>query len=596
MIYLDTETYEFNEKDGRWYPVLDARKFALGYAETDEDVGKFFTDRNKMYDWVIHKIKANAKRKKRTFIYGHHMEYDWYAIAQEHLLEKEMKYIVFFPFIGIYEDKGYFLDSMAFWKMSLAEVGEILGFEKLKMPESVGHLDELKEYLKRDVQIVRKAMEKIKEDIKKLGFNPRKLMTAGQLAITSFMTFCKRENLNWEFTELVETGFGYKQLQVIKPKRPKLLREAFRGGDNRAFQLGKHENCTLIDANGLYTYVMKDLMEFPDLRSESFSKNPSVGLLEEYIKNEIGVARVTMIAEGIEFPYIPIRYTKYQIFPRSGKMRGTWTFTELKKAIELGYKIENVEWCMRWQKAKVNPLSEFVKELYELEKQDKEGYGRVIKLIRNNLFGKFSQYKTNKDYEIVERWKVQDYIENGYESTTTLGNKYIMVKENDAYDPSYTNAIISIQITALARLYMYEQMDKIPVEDLLYTDTDSIMFKGNHIDKFPIGKELGEFKIVSKGTAKILGEKRYYIDEDVKISGISKRDIKKEIIEHELDVVTKKMVGLQKGIYEGKMDLVGGFEEEIQEMKPHNKLMLVIPDELDEVKVELYDKSITSEM
>lgn len=588
-IYIDTETYKFSQETGKWYPVLDAREFCLGYAETDKNEQVFFYNAEDMYQWLIAKIEKNIKYKKRTFIYAHNTEYDWYAIAKNHLLDKDMKYIVFKPFIGIYKEKGYFLDSYAFWKMSLQEAGEILEFPKLHMPEEVNSLEEIKPYLQRDVQIVRKAMERVKADIQKLGFSPRKLMTAGQLAITSFMTFSKNENIDYVFTELINKE-GYKQKQVIKPKYPKMLREAFRGGDNRAFQTGKYKDCTLIDANGLYSYIMRDLLQFPDLKTEVFTKKPNPEMLKKYVKSEIGVARVKIkVPKGLKFPYLPIRYTKYQIFPINGEMRGTWTFTEIEKAIELGYEIIECDWCMRWQKSMINPLAKFIGQLYEIEKTDKEGYGRVIKLIRNNLFGKFSQYKTQKDYKLIERWEVEEYIQNGYISVSTVDTKYVMMKELDDYIPSYTNAIISIQITALARKYMYEQMSKIPLTDLLYTDTDSIMFKGNHINKFEFGTELGQFKLVKQGIAKILGEKRYYIDEEVKISGISKRDIKKEIIENELDVVTKRMIGLQKGIQEGKLNMVGGFEEEIMEMKIHNKIMLIVPDNIDEVRIEFLD-------
>ena len=111
-----------------------------------------------------------------------------------------------------------------------------------------------------------------------------------------------------------------------------------------------------------------------------------------------------------------------------------------------------------------------------------------------------------------------------------------------------------------------------------------IAFKGNHIEKFRIGKELGEWKLEAEGEAKFLGEKRYYIKDQARCSGLMKREISKEIIEREENVQTKRMIGLLTGITKGRMEEVGTFEDYVQEMKPHNKLMLITPETIDEVK------------
>ena len=42
-------------------------------------------------------------------------------------------------------------------------------------------------------------------------------------------------------------------------------------------------------------------------------------------------------------------------------------------------------------------------------------------------------------------------------------------------------------------------MTKVPVEDLLYCDTDSIAFKGKHLHKFDLQWEMGKWKIEAEG-------------------------------------------------------------------------------------------------
>ena len=201
----------------------------------------------------------------------------------------------------------------------------------------------------------------------------------------------------------------------------------------------------------------------------------------------------------------------------------------------MGYKINNISWIISYSKLNVNPFKDYIEELYNMRLEAKDGFKNVIKLLMNNLYGKFSQYRSEKDYKVVERFEVQEWIEQGYEVNCSIGTQYIISKEGDLYQPSYTNAIISVMITAGARNYLFKQLKKIPYEDLLYCDTDSVMFKGEHRNKFEYGNQLGQFKIeIDNKQCKILGEKRYYIHDRVKISGLSKRDSTKDLIEKEL--------------------------------------------------------------
>lgn len=470
---------------------------------------------------------------------------------------------------------------MAFYRMALKDVGEILGIPKGEMPMEVKSIEELKPYLERDVEITLQAVIRLKEQVNKLGFNPRKLLTAGQLAITSFLTYCRREKIDWDFTEY---NTEKKIRQIVKTKYPREVRQAFRGGMNQAFQIGKFKNVTLIDANGLYAYIMAN-MDFPDLKTELRNEKPTIGMLNAYMENQIGIARCTIEAPQKGLPYLPVRFQKYTLYVNNRKIRGTWTYLELKKAQKLGYKIMECEWTIRWSKAKINPLRNFINHIYDMEKKMKTREEKSpIKMIRNNLYGKFAQYKQNKDFKIVPRSQIKEWTERGYMPKAPIGDKYICEKLLDEYDPSYTNPIISTMITAGARDFLWDNINKIKPEDLLYCDTDSIAFKGNYLKEFVLGYNLGEWKIESQGDAKFLGEKRYYIDQKAKLSGLMRREITKDIIENEQDVKTRRMIGIKDGIKSGNLEQVGGFREETIEMKPHNKLMMLVPDFIDEVK------------
>lgn len=582
MLALDIETYEFNEKENTYEPILDARKFTIGCAITDKGTKHYFYTPKEMYQWLDKLITTNSKNNKRTFIYGHNIEYDWYGIAQGNLLNKETKYINFNPFIAIHKEKGYILDTMAFYRMSLQTIGEILKFPKLEMPKKIKNIEELKPYVTRDVEITLAAITELKKKINTLGFKPRKLLTAGQLAMTSFLTYINREKMSYTLQRYNEKT---KRKEVIKTNYEKEIREAYRGGNNTAFQIGTFNNVTLIDIVALYTKAMHD-MEFPDLTTEQKIEQPTTGMLKAYTEKYLGIAQITINAPNIPTGYLPIRYGGHQLFPTNNKLKGTWTFLEIKKALQLGYTIETCDYCIRWKKQEKNPLKEFVKHLHELEKECKTKEEKSpLKLIRNNLYGKFAQNKTNKDYKIIFREEIEQFIYEGYKVVASQDNKYIIVKEGIPYKPSYVNPIISTLITAYARNYLYDRITKIPKEDLLYCDTDSIMFKGNHLKEFEIGNEMGMFKVEDQGKAKILGEKRYYINQSTRISGVPKREIKKTYIENEENIIIKRMCGIGTGIKIGNINEIGSFREINIEMKPHRKIDIPIPTFIDEVGI-----------
>ena len=197
IISIDTETYEFNEKEGEFKPVLNSRKFILGCAIVNNNKEYYFYTHTEMAKWLKEQIEQS---KHKVYIYGHNIEYDFYAIFKDELINDDMKYIMFGNMIAIYKNKGYFIDTMHFYKCSLKAVGETIGLEKLEMPETIRYIEELKPYLYRDTKIVSEAIVQLRKIMEQLGFRPRKLLTAGQLAITSFLTFSKRNNTLRYFT------------------------------------------------------------------------------------------------------------------------------------------------------------------------------------------------------------------------------------------------------------------------------------------------------------------------------------------------------------------------------------------------------------
>jgi len=156
----------------------------------------------------------------------------------------------------------------------------------------------------------------------------------------------------------------------------------------------------------------------------------------------------------------------------------------------------------------------------------------------NHAIGKFAQKKQGKITIIDSVEKAEEYLNQGYEIVKGLDYEYIYSKPNkNDKQKSYYAPIISTLITGKARCIMYDNFKKIGFDNLIYTDTDSIIFK-NHVDwdkKIRIGKNMGDFKIVKlNDSINIIAKKTYETSKETKISGIrmnKKQDFSKDMIE-----------------------------------------------------------------
>lgn len=565
------EKLKGNLKKENLYPVLNTNSFSLGCAIMENGKELYFYNPELMRSWLLETIEKENRRGHRVFIYAHNHEYDYYAYMKNHLEDPNLNHICFNPLIVKYKDSGYFLDTMAFYKMPLSSLGRILGYDKLPMPKETKSVEELKPYCYRDTQIVLQGILKMKETMKKLGYRPKKFLTIGQLAMTSFLTFCKRNRSLYDFMNKGE---------VFKSKHTDKIREAFRGARNEAFQKGRFKDVSYVDANGLYSFIMKN-MDFPKLNEEMYVERPLEKFSLKDLFEFLGVIKCTIKSPSINLPYLPIKYRKHQLFPRDCKMTGCWTTKEIETATSLGYEIKNIEWAILYPKLDVNPLREYIKVMQQIRMESTGDFQLVVKLLMNNLFGKFAQKRSKKEIKFIKRNELNEYLQKGYQHLSTAEDRYVMFKEKEPYVPKYAHPLISTLITANARDYIYSYLSKIPKEDLLYTDTDSVIFKGNHFNQFTLGKKLGQWKIVKyRKKAHILGEKRYYIGNDVKISGLRAAETTTDVIDKMGIVETKRIFSYNEALRTGEFNKIGTFRNVEVRLSEDAKMDMIIPREI----------------
>ncbi|XP_031781451.1 uncharacterized protein LOC116416625 [Nasonia vitripennis] len=221
---------------------------------------------------------------------------------------------------------------------------------------------------------------------------------------------------------------------------------------------------------------------------------------------------------------------------------GTWVANELRKAVELGYRISEIyiiwqydttrfdgtkgglfaqyvnlflkikqeasdwpSWCIN-ENAKARYLAEYERDegiVLDREKIKKNpGLRAVAKLCLNSLWGKFGQRTNMKQTTVVKSrenlLKLLFTTDKEVFDILPINDDILYVnwqfREEAVTSTSYTNVVIAAYTTAQARLELYGYLEKLGSR-LLYCDTDSCIFVKNENDPAeyepPIGNLLG---------------------------------------------------------------------------------------------------------
>lgn len=341
-------------------------------------------------------------------------------------------------------------------------------------------------------------------------------------------------------------------------------RDAFFGGRTNAlalyYQCPPNESIKYVDFTSLYPWVCK-YQHFPKGHPKILTGELLVGV--DPLSCE-GLIKCTVLPpRKLYLPVLPARIDKKLKFVLCKKcsetrsalpcshsdaerlLTGTWVIFELKKAVELGYKIIEVaeiwhfpETCIYDKDTKTGGLfsgyiDEFLKikqeasgwpdwvktqsdkndyladyythegiELDENAIEHNAGLRNLAKLCLVSLWGKLGQRPTfvKSSYISEPLEYFQKLTDNTIEVSDVrmLNDEYVLMKyiekEEFVECSENTNVIIAAYVTAHGRLKLYSELEKLG-ENVLYFDTDSIIYRevpGAY--KPPLGDYLGDFK------------------------------------------------------------------------------------------------------
>ena len=482
VIFVDTETDLIPIAEG-----AVKQKLKFGFAQYRDYSGHsrpdelLFYNKDSFWDWV----ESHCRDSQKLTILAHNQDFDFRVLEGfsslagrgfllTNIINDQGKFIAEYkkekepPPLGegkrrrIGRKAAYYitiLDTLNWFKSSLAQLGKTLGLEKLAMPVDTALSDSWILYCKRDVEILRRAFE-------------------------SYVEFLRSQNMgNFAHTLAKQAMNAYRHAFMrhevwihTNPKAVELERNSYYGGRTDCYFIGEIKNQLFykLDINSQYPFVMRN-NRFPStlmgfryvIDREYFNSLPS------------NVTFIALCDVETKTPCIPHRFKNRLCFP-VGSFQSALCEPEYRLAEREGavLKIRSIAYY------KSEPLfQEWVDRMYELrnrfKREGNDQYQYFVKLLMNSLYGKFGQRtETWEPIGVIdpsENWvrEIVDYDTNKTQTIKALGGT---LWEKSGWKEGFdTFVAVASFVTAYARAYLWFLMSQAGLENSYYSDTDSLI-------------------------------------------------------------------------------------------------------------------------
>lgn len=430
------------------------------------------------------------------------------------------------------------VDTMNYWKTSVAKLGDSLSLPKLMMPPDDYGPTDWYEYCERDCEIVEKSVCGLIDQWEKNDCGHWAATAAG-LAWSAFRRISK------EKTIVIDHGEPHTSME----------RAAYYGGQSEAYYIGRvRKPVVMVDVRSLYPSVMASQW-FPIAYMKT-EENPDI----EYVKRRLGyhcaIASVTVRTEGSGYPkrMIPdksikgggcavrlsgrVDWRKEKLLFPVGEYSTFLAGPELQRALDLGevVRIGAISWYRSGQ-----PFKEFVERWYALRPTyvTPETFAQdlLAKTILNSLSGYFAKHKMrwidNPDVYPLHRWgqwlSVRADTREIMQYRAIAGHVQQLTEGGESKD---SMCAISAYITSYGRECMRACREFAPPGTVYYQDTDSLIIdESAYVELYNrnllgIG-ELGKLQLVGRYDECIINwVKDYSLDGREVISGVKKNATK----------------------------------------------------------------------
>jgi len=519
-IFFDSETHTVT-KDS-----IDSEYFTLGWTCYWDRWSSHYPG---FYEWkfwdneekVCKYFHELAKREKQVVLVGHNIFFDLQACGffqyftdwkwkLEFIYDKGLTYILRCKRSG----KTLTILSTTNWfDCSLKKLGGIIGLEKGEVDFKTVTQEELKEYCRRDVEIL-------------------------VLAMRYYITFIRRHRLGkFSLTKSSQSVTAYRHRfmnhKIVLHKNSEvtqLERGAYMGGRVECFRLGEQEGSGFysLDVNSMYSFVMK-VMKYPWELVE-YDQHMDICRYVDILQSHCVIAEVLVDTPE---PAFAVKVKGKTIFP-VGQFPCFLCTTGMQYALYKGY-IKKIIRVAIYRKADL--FSEYVDYFYQVRGNYKKSNNDVMDLLckyfQTSLYGKFGEKKVVRDeydeYTGRKYWKDEVINIDTGEVTimTKLMNKFIVQYSEEEGENAFP--AIAAHITENARFVLWEIMQGLGQGKVLYCDTDSIKICKQDINRvtWPMNEsDLGALKIEDESEKLYIGgAKNYRTEKHRKIKGIPERAI-----------------------------------------------------------------------
>jgi hypothetical protein len=546
FLFFDTETKQ--SEDG----IIESHEFDMAWTcywnsqykgEKDEYVYYYWENPDEMCNYMHRRVQETGK----LIILGHNVYFDLQVCG----------------FFKYFSDKGYklsfiydqassfilkvrlggkdviCLSTTNWFDQPLRDLGEIVGLKKLDVDFKKSTREEIKVYCRRDVEILTKIIGYYIDFIKEHNLGKFSYTKASQ-AFTAyryrFMTEKIRIHSNSEVVELE--------------------RYAYMGGRTEAFYIGECKGGPFqtLDINSMYPYVMT-MYEYPrhlvDYRSKATTQQ-----LKKLLERFLCIAEIELTTEIPAYAY---RYNKKTVFP-VGTFKTVLSTEGLKLALSRN-EINKIYRISIYEKG--NLFNEYVNYFHKLRYKYKDENNNIMVLLckyfENSLYGKFGQkYSIEKKFENTNN---HDYYREEIWDATNKRNvirTWIMntlVEKYGEKEGKYSFVAVAAHVTENARLLLWNIIDSIGKERVLYCDTDSIKIRTSDLKylNYPIEPGvLGALKVEDQTNELFIGGSKFYITEhNRKIKGIPRTAEEIEPGIFEFYIWPKMTYHLRQGVIAG---------------------------------------------
>jgi len=426
---------------------------------------RHFTDTVAFWEWVI----AHNRKKEALYLFAHNPTYDMVSSKGiPCLVEKGYRLSSFYnkgrTFILSFHNDQYkksihILNVGNFFPGTVKQIGESFGLPKLEMDYENPTIEQALPYCKRDVEIIKTAM-------------------------LSWFNFCKQNDLGSfgktfpkQALNCYRHKFMNKSIYIHNHQEAcDLERACYFGGRTESFIINQKPlaESYYLDVNSMYPHVMRDFL-YPN-KLITYRENLTVNGLKYILGTRQICARVRLNTYHKAFP---CRIAGRLIFPVGDFITNLCT-EELKLAFSYEA-IKEVYQASIYEEADL--FSSFIDFFYKARLKAREEGNKVedlfFKLFMNSLYGKFGQ--KSGEWEILGETKEQgagyieyyDMIEQKFYTAKYLAGTLMVKKdEKEAYD---SFPAIAANITANARMTLWNYMQLAGIDNVFYTDTDSLM-------------------------------------------------------------------------------------------------------------------------